>query len=210
MEKSNHEIDELLKDVPEALQPYVAQEQVNQSLIIYKGVYHLIFDQEEVEVDGEIYYSWKPENSIKFKGSCNEWFFPQAASQIRIEGVDISHQGLSYVTGSGSGDAPLKGIINSPFVIQHQNKGAVSTVSFELANFRDVVGLPIKTSTHLKAARIHFESDEWKVLLDKRDNYDEIKNELKDEGGYGLMYAGQLTYKKENCPMKVFRMLLVI
>ncbi|RDC64028.1 hypothetical protein [Adhaeribacter pallidiroseus] len=51
-------------------------------------------------------------------------------------------------------------------------------------------------SDRISSTRLTFENDEYLINIDKRRNYEEQRKNLKNKGGFFLLYSGELTKKK--------------
>jgi hypothetical protein len=181
-----------LQALPRVLSPTIYLSSPNETITIFKGVFELRIGQRLVRIDGEIYFTWSPDSGLRFKGEPQQAIFLEIIDQITVDGWVIQH-GYCFITRL-NGDG-IVGCINSPFVVTHAPE-KTDTIYFELPNFRDFLGSPVNANDWMKRDRLTFENKDWSVIIDKVPDYDRIKNELSDTGGYALLFTGALHHKK--------------
>ena len=78
----------------------------------------------------------------------------------------------------------------------------VSKVIFAVPNLRDFFGLPVKkindTGIKLSRSRLRFENENYIIVLDKSNEYKNLKKSLRFKGRYVLLYSGEIIKKKGN------------
>jgi hypothetical protein len=102
----------------------------------------------------------------------------------------------------GSGLQTISGILNGVFRAG-QSKN-VDRTNFQLANFHDFNGDPIRFGTNkrprLNMGRLNLIDDEYLVTIDQVDRYSERVRKVKASGGFIVGHAGRIE-KKNGSPM---------
>lgn len=184
------EFQKKLDELPTILSPsFIAG--INEPITIFMGIFEFVAGQISIKIDGEIYFSWKPESGIKFRGIADRRILYESIDKINIPGLEINH-GYAFFT-EMNGDK-VSGTINSPFLIIH-NQADTDRIHFELPNFRDFLGTPVHENGWMRANRLTFENKDWLVTLDKLSSYGDVNQDLKQTGGYALLFTGELRHK---------------
>lgn len=191
MTEDTDDFKEWVKALPKVLTPKIRLNHPNERVSIFRGIFELTISQKIVRVDGEIYFTWTPDSGLRFKCQPEQAIFLQTIDQITIEGWDFKH-GHCFITRT-NGDG-ITGCINSPLVITRTTE-LTDRVHFELPNFRDLLGSPVNANEWMRRDRLAFENEDWSVIIDKVPDFERLKNELHDTGGYALLYTGALQHK---------------
>ncbi len=178
--------------LPTQLQPDGVAPAINAPVEIYQGDFDLHLQTETVPVNGSIYYAWRPKPGVRFRGMIDRYTFDFNVDTIRIKGKNLEH-GLSLINHIGGSDSSIAGYINNPFIFHYENDA--NRLTFQLPNFREVLGMPVRNGEMMSLNRIELENENWLIRLDRRSVADQLKKDLKAEGGYGLTYLGEAVYK---------------
>jgi hypothetical protein len=68
----------------------------------------------------------------------------------------------------------------------------IVAASFGLLNFADYVGTAIRHEGGVSLGRVVLEADGWRVILDKRRTFGNLKGRLQNEGGFAFTHIGRL------------------
>ncbi|MFD2873489.1 hypothetical protein ACFS5N_13470 [Mucilaginibacter ximonensis] len=165
---------------------------VNERVVIYEGRFELQLATEVLSVDGRIFYAWRPRPCVRFRGTIDRYTLDFTIARLAIPGRKLEH-GSGHITHIGGSDGSVTGIFNNPFII-HEGPNA-DRLTFQLPNFREVLGMPVRTADRLHANRIELEDAEWIIRLDRQPDAGEKVKALKDDGGYGLTVCGEAIFK---------------
>lgn len=198
------DIENSLKNLPESYKPPIQMLFPNEEIDIYKGIFILKQNDQEMSFEGEIKFTWFPEIRTRFKG---KGIGSQAASYNHHKEVSIIIDGLVF----GEGRLYFRNIkfeTNDYIIEGYCHKATlgdytvpVTEVQFALPNFRELffgesVKHTIGKDTFFDRGRVTFEDTEYTIVIDKISNFAELKKELKARGGYLITYAGRITSKK--------------
>lgn len=184
-------IEKMIAEIPDALLPKIKLSEVNEPIPLYIGKFYLILKERVIQVDGEIYFSWKPEAGITFNASSPSAIFlsNEHIEEILIPGLDLEH---GQVRIHSLSNEQIKGIISSPFIIKYVNE-PVDCIYFELANFKNTFGENTKINRAFTNSRMQWVDKDWQITIDKLPDFDKVYNQLKSEGGYALTHTGKIT-----------------
>lgn len=195
------------KDTPEINSISVDMTLANLPIKIYEGEFILKNDTHEIKIDGNITYDWFPNSGAHFSGkpilNTTELFkITNGLDSFRII-IDHLEFGEAFITntnfGSFDNDAYLKGTLSQQAVLGDKSI-AVNKILFSIPNLREFHGLPVKTisdkSFSTSKSRLRFEDDSYLITIDKANDYNDRNNSLEENGGYIVLYAGELTCKK--------------
>lgn len=198
-------IEEIFKDYPEILEPKLKMEFPNEDLIFHKGTFILKWKNFKIELIGKIVFKWLPDLKVKFYGN-----FPKNIFDTRIIKpfetnliIEVESQekqfyakGILLNINTDNKNYNVIGYIKPPVTFGDLDKN-VEEVFFEIPNLRDFHGKAVKHGTTAYKNRIIFNNKEYKITLDKYINFMEMNHELKEKGGYSLLYTGKLESTKK-------------
>ncbi len=209
----NNELREKYKDIPDALPDSIVMTEASDVLVIYEGEYVIKCKTGKIKMNGRITYEWFPESGVYFHGfstSNGMELFDLSLSpdnnNLSIV-VDAIEFGKGFImksrVGGGSG-VRIKGRIFQQAILGDTTIPA-EKVRFSIPNFLDFSGMPVKRVTEggvsVSRDRIVLEDKTYKVTIDKCSDFRERKEKLKENGGYLILYNGELIGKKKplNC-----------
>ena len=213
MNMTKKELEEMHKNFPEILTSPIIMEEPNTPIPIFQGTFKLKRDETEIELKGKIQFVWFPNSGTIFSGfvinrssdilkeiQSNEIY------QLIVDGLPFGECLISNFTLSGaSGDIELVGTITG-CAVKGDKSIPVEKIVFTIPNFRDFLGLPVKRVSvrGLKNGRnrLLFENDKYTIIIDKGFDYKDKKKSLSSNGGYILLYTGELKKKKGNLTLE--------
>ena len=208
----NKELSELHRDIPTRVSNDIEMSEANKPLQVYSGTFLLKDDFEEVEIDGEITFDWVPNSGVHFCGntlnssrSILSIFNAKVYLKIIVNGLEF---GEGFVTHIGSN---IKGVISN-FATLGDKSISVDKLSFSIPNLRNFHGLNIKkvdgSNFSFWRGRIDLENEKYSIQIDKKQNYKDLDDQLKEKGGFILMYSGEIISKKGSIDYKESREIL--
>ncbi|WP_430965264.1 hypothetical protein [Spongiimicrobium sp. 2-473A-2-J] len=198
---------ELYKDYPEIIEGNVKMDKANSKINIYSGVYTLKDDKNELKINGEIFFSWFPNSGTYFSGIPTEKGIDTFDILNRINSFKIVINNLElgdgFITNSTiqsfSGASKIQGILSQQAVFGDKSV-SVEAINFCVPNLRSFHGTIVKKITKGKRYtgknRLKLENEKYLISIDKAKNYNDLKSELKENGGYLILYNGLLKSKK--------------
>lgn len=198
---------ELYKDFPEIIEGNITMEKANSKVNIYSGIFILKDDENELKINGEIYFSWFPSSGAYFNGVPAEKGIDtfEILNGINSFNVIINDLvfGNGFITNSTiqnfNGESKIKGVMSQEAVFGDKSI-SVESIKFSLPNFRSFLGTTVKkiteTNSYTGRNRIKLENDKYLIYIDKEQKYSALKDELKESGGYIILYNGLLKSKK--------------
>ncbi len=182
----------------------------NEPIEIYKGSVNLRYNNKTIETTSDIVFKWLPTLCVQIKGETNDAHIMQEAIrgngklEVLLEKSVVGKAMIKNLTTSiPSSSASFSGIIVPKIVFGDKEK-AVECILFEVANLRDFMGNAIKTETknqtHTQTktwtGMLTLCSEDYEIIIYKNQNSETLYKELKDEGGYVLLYSGKIVSQK--------------
>lgn len=206
--ESNQELSlkgqELLNNLPHALQPIYITEQPNQPILLYEGVLEITqeINQKTILVSGygKINYVWFPYPCIKFNFSTDKKILLSTClnfSSLKFSKLKTSVEILIENTTIGESDGnKLSGRIKTPIVQGEEKKLAYAI--FHLVNFHNFLSNQTvflekqSDNSQISLKRVSFEAESWKITLDELETTQAIIEKLEWQGGFGITHVGKI------------------
>lgn len=187
-----------------AVNPIITAEKPNEKIIIHKGEFVLKNDTKSITVDGEIYFKWFPNINPKFIGTIqNENFSHDIFNEEKISLIINENKiGDCYISSQniGANHNISGGFYNR--VIFGDRALTAKQFKFSILNFDDYLGENIEyVSDKIKkysSARISLINEKFEILIDKDINYKEKFNLLQENGGFQILYNGEINFFKNS------------
>ena len=185
-----------LNDYPHKILSSIEMEESNSIIPIYSGSFIIKNDLLELSLEGKFYFKWSPSLNVYFDGTTKEStgklfqiFNSDQDFSILIDRLKV---GRGFITAIHDN---IEGVFRSKAVFGDKTI-PVKKISFCVPNLRafngDQVVENINNNISYSNSRLHFENDDFKIILDKRRNYSDLNKELKHKGGYLIQYNGEL------------------
>lgn len=203
----NQELGSALNNIPFGIENDVLMSEPNETILIHKGSFVLLYNEVKIEVLGEIFYSWIPSIQIKFEGLTSTSIFKNI--QIMDDHIypklfiDDHLIGEVIITNteksSNESDTEIIGIFKEN-VILGEEESEINELGFAMPNLKsfwgDTFQLKTKKGITTISGRISFTSENFSITLDKREDYKALQKKLHSSGGYVLLYNGKIEFKK--------------
>jgi len=190
------------KDIPDAVESSILMTEANTPLTIYEGEYLLRNEQEEITINGCVYFNWVASSGPRFKGEITTGpggfkFSSFGKFEVVINGLVF---GRGFITKSSLGAIiSISGVISGTAVFGDKSI-PVEKIIFSVPNLRDFDGMPVKKIIGDKLStgrnRLVFENETYEILIDQCIDYKSKKESLAEKGGYIILYYGELKSKK--------------
>lgn len=192
-----------------AVNPVVIIEKPNEKIIIHKGEFVLKKNNSEyISINGEVYFKWFPHINPKFTGTIqNENFsnniFDEEKLCLLVNGTKI---GDCYISSQNIGinHTISGGFLNE--IITGDKSLTAQNFKFSIVNLEDFLGedVEFKTDkiTKYSRARISLINEKFEILIDKDIDYKEKFNLLQENGGFQILYNGEITFFKNSVNYK--------
>jgi hypothetical protein len=195
-------ITDLLKEIPLAIPFTVNMNSPNEKIEVYSGDFTLRSNGLDIKCNGVFKYEWYPTTGVNVTGQAfnvtNEElsiFRGNDAVEVYIDKVVV---GEVYITRLNiSTDPTFKGAMHHSFILGDKTI-PIDTLRFCVPNLKDFIGDPIKFEgkTLVSNGRISFETSQYIINIDKHPDYKKRQESLHSEGGYLLLYSGEIKAKK--------------
>jgi len=194
------------KDVPEIVNSPIEMKEANEPIHIYDGVIELRLQDTKIKLTGEILFGWFPSPGVRFSGTVKNSTTDLMRSIKSHEKFDLIINGLKFgqcfISNTTFGTTVnIEGLVSTE-AVKGDKSIAVSKVIFAVPNLRDFFGLPVKkindTDIKLSRSRLRFENDNYIIVLDKSNEYKNLKKSLQAKGGYVTLYSGEVSKKRGN------------
>lgn len=192
-----------------AVTPLIKIEQPNEKFTIYEGIFELKNSKSDViTVNGKIYFKWFPHIGPKYKGEILNGensisFFSEEKLQIVINENTILDCYISNHS-IGTNNTISGGFYDN--VVFGDKTLTAQKFKFSVLNIEDFLGenIELKTEKTIKYSRgrILFQNEKFEILIDKDFNYREKSNLLKEEGGFHILYNGEINFFKDSLNYK--------
>jgi hypothetical protein len=197
-------MENFVREYPEQIANSVDMNSTNQTIHIYDGTFKLVKDDMTIDVNGKIWFDWTPRIGAKFSGSVDNVNF--ALNQFdREEGeiklfIDDLEFGNCYISRTHySETTEIEGGM-SGVSIKGDRSIPVKKIKFSIPNLREFFGdiTEIKNENSILASRnrLVFDNENLTITIDKKPEYSQLSDLLESEGGYILLYSGELVSKK--------------
>jgi hypothetical protein len=173
---SRQSLVDLIRQLPHASVPYRDSDQMDAPVELYSGPVQVEHDGIKEQCSGHIVFRWLPTPSLRFEVETT--VDPGVSVIVRIPGQGFETSGfVSWATRAGSA-----GILNGNSRLGSAED--VDEVRFQLANFHDFVGDPVRygpdAQPRMRRGRITLPSRNWVVTIDQVEDYESRKKVLKN------------------------------
>jgi hypothetical protein len=185
--------DSSLEQIPPALRPLYLTEEPNQPIQLYQGSLEITQGETVVTGTGNILLEWFPSLDVKFElSNPNHFFLSFQLDKASLKLLEFTPPVTTGVFIYKKSESFISGSLDNPFILQSEQN--LSSLLFHLINFRDFQGNGISTPNrrHFWHGRVVLEADNWSVIIDSLENFRDIKESLKSQGGYAVTHVGKL------------------
>lgn len=178
----------------------------NEPRSIYEGKLIVSDCGKRVELAGVLRQSWTPSVAVTFHGKApgSHVLELESVGEVELELPEIGHRFPAHLLElrGGAGECFAAGRVNR-FVRIGVDK-PVRHVDFQLTNFHDYSGEPVRTGTKklpgYSRSRITFAAHGWRLTLDQAPSYHRSKQRANTDGGYASGHAGRF-WRVNNQPI---------
>ncbi|WP_370899582.1 hypothetical protein [Chryseobacterium gossypii] len=188
-----------------AVTPIIKIENPNDKFIIYEGNFELKNSKSEtINVNGKIYFKWFPHIGSKFTGEIingknSVSFFEEDKLQFIVNNNVVAN---CYISNQEIGS---NYIISGGFygnIVLGDKSLTSQKFKFSLLNLEDFLGDNIESntekSTRYSSGRIFLKNKKFEIFIDKDFDYKTKSNLLKEEGGFHILYNGEINFYKDS------------
>jgi len=201
MENYKEELLKFYEKYPEMITHPITMDEPNQKISIYSGDFIISHKGGLISINGDIYFDWFPSKKVVFKGKVIN---SQVDVMSLVDGISDSELILNDLVFSKcqvSSTTLGKGTFLEGYTIYDSVFGdktiPISSARFVIPNLKDFHGDPIKKTksdvVQFTRSRLVFEYDDWKIIIDGLPNHSQLRDKLKEKGGYLIQYAGEIT-----------------
>lgn len=206
-------------NIPDIIESSIAMSEANTPIEIHKGEFYLKNKDIEIKVKGSISFKWLPSLGQYFSGevitkSNNNILSWEIAEELTGKEFKVINKDLKYGKGivinttinqGGNLEGTfIKGKIHKPNVVGDKSI-SVKKIAFSIPNFRSFIGSSVKkmsdNNRRILMNRLKLENDDYIIFIDKCLDYDAKLKSLNDNGGYIILYYGEL--KRKEGPVKI-------
>jgi hypothetical protein len=193
--------EELFSKYPEIITSSMWMDKPNESIFIYEGNFDLTTDNLVLKMNGSIYFNWFPYPQVKFKGLTTNTLKLDTVFQNLFEKYQLIIDGILFGEAFVSSSSPGKETFLEGTVLKNVILGdrsiPVTKIRFTVPNLREFFGdtvrsLSQKGSPQISRSRLEFKKGNIKIIIDKSFNFKELYESLSAQGGYILLYAGEI------------------
>lgn len=182
-----------------SLSPVYSTHSPNDAIQLYNGQLEIEQDSIKISTNGIIELIWLRNPKVKFSFTHNYIYSGSSIDFIINEPITLQLPTLSKAINAriiqSSNTHEMKGskLVCSGDIAEPVRLGNGDNLSYlilHLPNFHDAFGSDI-SSQHERLTwlgRFHLDTDEWKITIDKVENYSFLYKELKATGGYAITH----------------------
>lgn len=199
-------------NIPENIESQIIQSFPNETIPLYDGLFTIKNSAISLEAEGKIVFKWFPEMRPEFTGSY------QLQPHSPFDSIDLLGQhnsadliineilfGKCFITKIQAGTkldyVTIKGIFTGKALL-NDTSIPVNHIKFSVANLRSLNGSVTRTINGRKEIflnnRLIFSHQDYTIILDKSNLYEANFESLQSEGGYYILYAGEISSVKGN------------
>lgn len=210
-------LEDIFKDYPLQIEIPVTMDNPNDVIEFYSGKFLLKNGEVEILVEGQMLYEWTPSKGAYFHGTTVSNENSVIKNLAKINDYDIIVDGLiigkGFVSKQHFDPSGIK--VTGPFsnqVVSGDASISVSVVHFAFPNLREFAGGPTQyshdESLTVSNGRHVFDYEKYELVLDRLYDYEERRKALILDGGYHLLYAGELKKKEGSITLDEAREIL--
>ncbi|WP_255067298.1 hypothetical protein [Lacihabitans sp. LS3-19] len=109
--------------------------------------------------------------------------------------VIIQSQSIGKAFISSSDGNNLSGFITGSKIVIGETNNAINKVTFGIPNLREFYGEPIKSNAVSYLGRLNLENENFIITIDKNPFFKKYHTNLKNIGGYQILYSGEIVSK---------------
>ncbi|MBC8147245.1 MAG: hypothetical protein H8E98_04600 [Bacteroidetes bacterium] len=200
-------LNEIHQDIPEIIECPITMEEPNSRIHIYEGDFILKNNETRIEVSGKIEFCWLPRIIITITGTITKATREEIIASFGVLNYDVEINGeffTKFFLTNYSHELNQKFIVIQGVGLDKAVIGdgsiPVSKMLFSIPNLRSFEGISAKkivdSQVKISHCRLRFENDKYRITIDRRHKYDDLKSSLKTSGGYILLYDGEIQVKK--------------
>jgi hypothetical protein len=190
-------------DLPRILDGPVEMNTPNEVIPIFEGAFHLLSDEISLEVSGKIFFSWVPYMGIKYEGVVtNDLYLQQMAAfrnagkfDLKVADQIVAKVHLNNFQVSNTGEPIKVSGSTSGTTLMGDRSVPVDKVIFSIPNMRSFHGEPVAKGTSSTKGRLKFDLDDYTITIDRDLSYKEKHEKLENQGGFILLYNGEIVKK---------------
>ncbi len=185
-------IPDVLKDLPERIQPYLLLGKVDEPVHILPGPFRLIGSSEGT-LEGDLRVRWSPSTAVEFEGTYDRTLFAsgdqefflsrEGKTQFRVPVV------LTY-SSFGPKSSYVRGIVGEKFTV---GQGPFQALRFCLANFPYYTGVPVRYEVGAEIGatqRLETRTDSGNCQLDQIHEAKDLAKSAQLDAGFVVSHVG--------------------
>jgi len=184
-----------LEDLPARVTPYVAFDELNQSVPVVAGPFRFV-GSAEGSLDSDLVFRWVPSTAVAFEGSCSVPSIDliDLDAQWSLGSDDPSFDVPVLVTSTTFGAVPtrVKGIVREPLSLGNT---PFKVLRFCLANFPDYIGAPVRyeqgDSRGVMLGRLQVTADLGECRLDEIREAHDLRMAARRGSGFVISHVGE-------------------
>jgi len=174
---------DVIESLPKIINPSTPFEKPNQKIKIYQGEFKIKTTNEEIIFNGSLEYRWFPNVGVYIDGTTKP--DSKLIQKLKNDNLDVVIDNHTFGRDLGIiefSNRRIQGFIFSPSVLGDRSI-SVNKVLFAIPNLIDLT----------PNSRIELSDENFKIIIEKRLNFENYQKQLKNFGGYLLLYFGELT-----------------
>ena len=188
-----------------AVTPIIEIDKPNEKINIYKGEIKFKIDEELIIIaDGEIYFKWFPHLKTEFIAELpNQNFHDSSFESGKVKMIiKDNFIGNCYINSQNIGQIhTIKGGFYGNIIFGDKTLTA-NNFKFSILNLDDFLGesieYPKENGKTISRARIRLQHEKFEIFIDKTLEFKRKFELLKENGGYQILYNGEINILKNS------------
>jgi hypothetical protein len=200
-----------LKSYPEHIDFKINMDNPNDEVLICQGILTLKNGIDEIQIEGQITYKWFPRIGAEFSGVLisgskelynkdNIIYYSLIYNSIILGEVFITNIRKNSLIPN---ETKVIGIFTENLILGDKSIN-VDKVYFSIPNYKNLFGklTSLNDGKGFTTSRLSLENDKYNIEIDKSLDFDNKLRELKNKGGYFVLYSGFLIKKSGSLQLK--------
>ncbi|MDP5104707.1 MAG: hypothetical protein NWQ31_00890 [Polaribacter sp.] len=193
------------ENYPEHIESKIQMTEPNEEIQICKGILVLKNKNGEIKIKGDIIYKWFPKIGAEFHGlltsELKTLFNPFELNDYDLYFKDLK-LGKVFITekryfSTNPNETIVTGVFKENLFLGDKTIN-VNQVYFSIPNFKSLFGnlTTFNNGNGGTRSRLSLENDKYNIEIDKSLDYDNKLRQLKNKGGFTILYGGLIKSKK--------------
>jgi len=194
-----------IENLNDLIESPIKMDEPNLNIKIYEGRFSIGQNSKYLNLNGAIFFNWLPNSGTHFNGTTedsismvDDLFEEKELLDLIINNSFFGKCFISDTDFKNKQSVIIKGIISGEAILDDISIN-VDKISFSIPNLKEFMGLPVQKIDDINfyqgRNRICLENKNYIINIDKEISFKKKYEKLNSEGGYMILYGGELTKK---------------